>query len=46
MIEHKRDPEYALRDNLRDTLSECFEKSYESLSPVLNTLRVPGHGPG
>jgi preprotein translocase subunit SecA len=39
-IERKRDPEYTLRDHLRDTLSECFEKSYESLSPVLDTLRV------
>jgi len=39
-IEQKRDPEYMLRDHLRDTLSECFEKSYESLSPTLNTLRV------
>ncbi|HLG77198.1 MAG TPA: hypothetical protein VKX46_12345, partial [Ktedonobacteraceae bacterium] len=28
-IERKRDPEYTLRDHLRDTLSECFEKSYE-----------------
>ena len=45
-IEHKRDPEYTLRDHLRDTLSDCFEKSYESLNPLLNTLRVaaaPGH---
>jgi preprotein translocase subunit SecA len=39
-IEQKRDPEYTLRDHLRDTLSDCFEKSYESLSPVLNALRV------
>lgn len=39
-IEHKRDSEYMLRDHLRDTLSECFEKSYDSLSPVLNALRV------
>jgi preprotein translocase subunit SecA len=40
VIERKRDPEYTLRDHLRDTLSECFEKSYESLSPTLNALRV------
>jgi preprotein translocase subunit SecA len=39
-IERKRDPEYTLRDHLRDTLSDCFEKSYDSLSPVLNSLRV------
>src|SRR5579885_2082250 len=39
-IERKRDPEYTLRDHLRDTLSECFEKSYESLSSTLNALRV------
>jgi preprotein translocase subunit SecA len=39
-IERKRDPNYHLRDHLRDTLSECFEKSYESLSPVLDTLRI------
>ncbi len=39
-IERKRDPEYTLRDHLRDTLSDCFEKSYDSLSPLLNSLRV------
>ena len=39
-IERRRDPEYTLRDHLRDTLSDCFEKSYDSLSLVLNTLRV------
>ncbi|HEY1351328.1 MAG TPA: preprotein translocase subunit SecA [Ktedonobacteraceae bacterium] len=39
-IEHRRDPEYLLRDHLQDTLSGCFEKSYDSLSPVLHTLRV------
>jgi preprotein translocase subunit SecA len=39
-IERKRDPEYTLRNHLRDTLSDCFEKSYDSLSPVLNSLRV------
>jgi preprotein translocase subunit SecA len=39
-IEHKRDPEYFLRDHLRDTLSDCFEKTYSNLSPVLDMLRV------
>src|SRR6266566_4007115 len=39
-IERQRDPEHTLRDDLRDTLSECFEKAYESLNPTLNTLRV------
>jgi preprotein translocase subunit SecA len=39
-IEQKRDPEYTLRDHLRDTLSDCFEKSYESLSPAFDTLRI------
>ncbi len=39
-IEQKRDPIYMLRDHLRDTLSEFFEKSYESLSPTLDTLRI------
>ncbi|HET8852735.1 MAG TPA: DEAD/DEAH box helicase, partial [Ktedonobacteraceae bacterium] len=39
-IERRRDPEYDLRDNLQDTLSECFEKSYEQLAPTLNALRV------
>jgi preprotein translocase subunit SecA len=39
-IEHRRDPEYMLRDHLQDTLSDCFEKSYDSLSPTLHTLRV------
>jgi preprotein translocase subunit SecA len=29
-----------LRDHLRDTLSDCFEKTYESLGPVLNRARV------
>jgi preprotein translocase subunit SecA len=39
-IEQKRDPEYTLRDHLSDTLSDCFEKSYGSLGPVLDELRV------
>src|SRR6266581_4289139 len=29
-----------LKYNLQDTLSECFEKAYENLNPVLNTLRA------
>ena len=40
MLERRRNPERFLRDNLQDTLSECFEAAYESLSPVLNPLRV------
>src|ERR1700730_12505272 len=39
-LERHRNPEYYLRDNLHDTLSECFETAYEQLSPVLNPLRV------
>src|SRR2546422_2243591 len=39
-IERRRKPEQDLRDNLQTTLSECFEKSYASLSPTLNQLRV------
>jgi preprotein translocase subunit SecA len=39
-IERQRDPEHMLRANLQDTFSECFEKAYENLNPVLNTLRV------
>ncbi|GAC1342914.1 MAG: preprotein translocase subunit SecA [Ktedonobacteraceae bacterium] len=39
-LERRRNPEYYLRDNLHDTLSECFETAYEQLSPVLNPLRV------
>ena len=39
-IEQKRDPERTLLDNLRDTLSETFEKAYASLGTALNTLRV------
>src|SRR6266704_4813024 len=39
-IERQRDPEHTLRENLQDTLSECFEKAYENLNPVLNTLRA------
>jgi preprotein translocase subunit SecA len=40
VIERQRDPEHMLKDNLQDTLSECFENAYESLNPVLNSLRV------
>ncbi len=40
VIERRRDPEKMLRDNLQDTLSECFEQAYENLNPVLNKRRV------
>jgi preprotein translocase subunit SecA len=40
VIERQRDPEHMLRDNLQDTLSECFEHAYENLNPTLNSLRV------
>src|SRR5438128_2782948 len=39
-LERRRDPERYLRDELQDTLSECFETAYEQLSPGLNPLRV------
>jgi preprotein translocase subunit SecA len=39
-IERRRDPEHMLRENLQDTLSECFENAYASLNPTLNSLRV------
>ena len=39
-IEHKRDAERYLKDDLHDTLAECFEKAYEFLSPTLNALRA------
>ena len=39
-LEHRRDAEYYLKSHLQDTLSECFEQSYEQLSPTLNTLRA------
>ena len=29
-----------LKDHLQDTLSDCFEKGYENLSPLFNTLRI------
>lgn len=34
------DAEVALSDHLQDTLSECFEKAYEKLSPLFNSFRV------
>jgi len=40
VIERRRDPEYMLKDNLQDTLSECIENAYSNLNPTLNTLRV------
>ena len=40
IIERRRDPEYMLKDNLQDTLSECLENAYKNLNPTLNTLRV------
>src|SRR6516162_6358263 len=39
-IERRRDPEHLLKDDLQDTLSECFEIAYENLNPTLNALRV------
>ena len=39
-IEHKRDAERYLKDDLHDTLAECFEKAYDYLSPTLNALRA------
>jgi preprotein translocase subunit SecA len=38
VIERQRDPEHMLKDNLQDTLSECFENAYQSLNPALNSL--------
>src|SRR5216110_3036191 len=38
-LEH-HDPEQSLRHHLPDTLSECFEKAYEKLSPALDQYRV------
>src|SRR5437588_6922927 len=32
VLERRRDPEHYLRDNLQDTLSECFETAYECLA--------------
>ncbi|GAC1618822.1 MAG: preprotein translocase subunit SecA [Ktedonobacteraceae bacterium] len=36
----RNEPEVALKEHLRDTLSECFEQAYTKLSPALNALRV------
>ncbi len=36
----RNEPEVALREHLRDTLSECFEQGYTKLSPSLNAFRV------
>ncbi len=36
----RHDPAYKLRENLQQTLSECFEEAYKNLSPTLNNLRV------
>ncbi len=38
-LEH-HEPEVALKGNLQQSLSECFEKGYEQLSPELNMSRV------
>lgn len=39
-LDRRSDSEYALKDQLNDTLSECFEQAYEALSPILNAQRV------
>ncbi len=38
-LEH-HEPQIALEEHLPDTLSECFEQSYEKLYPLLLTQRV------
>jgi preprotein translocase subunit SecA len=43
VIERKRDPEYYLKENLQDTLSETFEKAYENLNFSAHQRR---YGPG
>src|SRR5260370_9369004 len=40
VIERRRDPEKMLRDNLQDTLSECFEQAYENLNTIFNKRRA------
>ena len=40
VIERRRDPEYYLKENLQDTLSEAFEKAYENLNSILDALRI------
>ncbi len=39
-LDHSKDHIIDLKDHLQDTLSDCFEKGYENLSPLFNTLRV------
>ncbi|MBE3561147.1 MAG: preprotein translocase subunit SecA [Ktedonobacteraceae bacterium] len=39
-LERKEHYDLLLKEHLQDTLSECFEQSYEQLSSLLNTLRV------
>jgi preprotein translocase subunit SecA len=40
-LERRQEPELYLKTNLADTLSECFEQSYDKLSTtLLNALRV------
>ncbi len=36
----RNEPEVALKEHLRTTLSECFEQGYTRLSPSLNAFRV------
>ena len=38
-IDRQRDSEYLLRERLQDTLSECFEQSYDKLAPTLSVLK-------
>ncbi len=39
-LDHSKDHTIDLKDHLQDTLSDCFEKGYENLSPLFNTLRI------
>jgi preprotein translocase subunit SecA len=39
-IERKRDAERYLKESLHETLTDCFEKAYELLSPLLNIFRA------
>jgi preprotein translocase subunit SecA len=40
-LERRQEPELYLKTNLADTLSECFEQSYDKLSTtLLNAIRV------
>ncbi|MBA2677759.1 MAG: preprotein translocase subunit SecA, partial [Ktedonobacteraceae bacterium] len=36
----RNEPEVALKEQLRNTLSECFEQTYTRLTPALNALRM------